>query len=77
MVTQEDSLLSPITAAADRSESTTLFVTVSEGSGLPQVLQQAFDDGARPPFSDPVLTCLYVSCTYFGQIRTDVSERMS
>jgi hypothetical protein len=35
----EDSLLSPITAAADRSEPTT--VLVSEGSGLPRVLQQA------------------------------------
>ncbi len=22
---------------------------VSEGSGLPRILQQAFDDGARPP----------------------------
>jgi hypothetical protein len=40
-------LLSPITAAADRSESTTLLV--SEGSGLPRALQPAFDDGARPP----------------------------
>jgi len=40
-------LLSPITAAADRSDSTTIWV--SEGSGLPRVLQQAFDDGARPP----------------------------
>jgi hypothetical protein len=39
--------LSPITAAADLSESTTLLV--SEGSCLPRVLQQAFDDGARPP----------------------------
>jgi hypothetical protein len=46
---QEDSsgLLSPITAAADRSESTPLLV--SESSGLPRVLQQAFEDGARPP----------------------------
>ncbi len=48
---QEDSLFSPITAAADRSESTTLLV--SEGSGLPRALpspsQPAFDDGARPP----------------------------
>jgi hypothetical protein len=40
MAAQEDSFLSPITAAADRSESTTLLV--SEGSGLPRVLQQAF-----------------------------------
>jgi hypothetical protein len=47
MAAQEDSLLSPITAVADRSESTTLLV--SEGSGLPRVLQQAFEDGARPP----------------------------
>jgi hypothetical protein len=47
MAAQEDSLLSPITAAADRSESTTLLV--GEGSGLPRVLQQAFEDGARPP----------------------------
>ncbi len=54
LAAQEDSdgpgrLLSPIrvTAAADRSESTTLLV--SEGSGLPQALQPAFDDGARPP----------------------------
>jgi hypothetical protein len=51
MAAQEDSLLSPITAAADRSESTTLLV--SEVSGLPQVLQhwQAFEpeDGACPP----------------------------
>jgi hypothetical protein len=41
-------LLSPITAAqaADRSEPTTFLV--SEGSGLPRVLQQAFEDGARP-----------------------------
>ncbi len=46
----EDShgLLSPITAAADRSEPTTILV--SEGSGLPRVLQQAFEDSlsARP-----------------------------
>ena len=42
-----NSLLSPITAAADRSESTTMLV--SEGSGLPRILQQAFDDGTRPP----------------------------
>ncbi len=42
-----NSLLSPITAAADRSETTTMLV--SEGSGLPRILQQAFDDGARPP----------------------------
>ncbi len=34
MVAQEDSLLSLITTAADRSESTTIFV--SEGAGLPQ-----------------------------------------
>ena len=47
MAAQEDSLLSQITAAADRSESTTLLV--SEGSGLPRVLQQAFEDGAGPP----------------------------
>jgi hypothetical protein len=47
MAAQEDSLLSPITAAGDRSESTTILV--SERSGLPRVLQQAFDDGARPP----------------------------
>jgi len=47
MAAQEDSLLSPITAVADRSESTTLLV--SEGSCLPRVLQQAFEDGARPP----------------------------
>ncbi len=49
MAAQEDSLLSlsPITAAADRSESTTLLV--SEGFGLPQVLQEAFDEGASSP----------------------------
>ena len=47
MAAPEDSLLSPITATADRSESTTILV--SEGSGLPRVLHQAFDDGARPP----------------------------
>jgi hypothetical protein len=43
-----DSLLSPITASADRSGSTTILV--SEGSGLPQlqVLQQDFEDCARP-----------------------------
>ncbi len=48
MAAQEDSLppSNPITAAADRSESTTLLV--SKGSGLPGVLQQAFHDGARP-----------------------------
>ena len=40
-------MLSPITAAADRSQSTTLLVR--EGSGLPRVLQEAFDDGARRP----------------------------
>ncbi len=44
---QADGLLSLITAAADRSDSTTLLV--SEGSGFPLILQQAFDDGARPP----------------------------
>ncbi len=64
MAAQDDSLLSPITAAADRSESTTLLVSDSEvlraepsESGLPvrpqaledRVLQQAFEDGARPP----------------------------
>ncbi len=47
MAAQEDSLLSPITAAADSSESTTRLV--SEGSGLPRMLQEAFDDGARRP----------------------------
>ncbi len=47
MAAQEDSLHSPITAAADRSESTTLLE--SEGSGLPRALQPNFDDGARPP----------------------------
>ncbi len=45
---EEDSLLSPITAAADRSESTTLLV--SEGSGRSASrASQAFEDGARPP----------------------------
>jgi hypothetical protein len=45
---QEDSLLSPIAAAADRSESTTLLV--SEGSGRSASrASQAFEDGARPP----------------------------
>ncbi len=47
MEAQEDSLLSPITAAADLSDSTTMLV--SEGAGLPQILQQAFDNGACPP----------------------------
>ncbi len=47
MVAQMDSLLSQITAAADHSESTTLLV--SEGSGLPRVLQQALDDCTSPP----------------------------
>jgi hypothetical protein len=47
MAAQEDSLLSPITAVADSSETTTLLV--SKGSGLPRALQQAFDDGACPP----------------------------
>jgi hypothetical protein len=61
MAAKEDSLLNPITAAADRSElaseSTTLsslvLVLVSEGSGLPRVLQEAFDDGARRPLPGP------------------------
>jgi hypothetical protein len=47
MEAQANRLLSPIPAAADRSESTTMLV--SEGSGLPRILQQAFDDGTRPP----------------------------
>jgi hypothetical protein len=47
MEAQADSLLSPITTAADRSDSTTMLV--SEGSDLPRILQQAFNDGARPP----------------------------
>ena len=47
MEAQADSLLSPITTAADRSDSTTMLV--SEGSGLPRILHQAFNDGARPP----------------------------
>ena len=47
MGAQANSLLSPITAAADRSEKKTMLV--SEGSGLPRILQQAFDDGTRPP----------------------------
>jgi hypothetical protein len=57
MVAQEDSLLSPITAAADRSESTTLLVSevlrAEPESGLPvrpqaleaRVLQQARASG--------------------------------
>ena len=40
MEAQADSLLSPITTAADRSDSTTMLV--SEGSDLPQILHQAF-----------------------------------
>jgi hypothetical protein len=47
MEAQADSLLSPITTAADRSDSTTMLV--SEGSDLPRILHQAFHDGARPP----------------------------
>ena len=47
MEAQADSLLSPITTAADRSDSTTMLV--SEGSDLPRILHQAFNDGARPP----------------------------
>jgi hypothetical protein len=39
MEAQANSLLSPITAAADRSETTTMLV--SEGSGLPRILRQA------------------------------------
>jgi hypothetical protein len=48
MEAHEDSLLSPITAAAlaDRSEPTNILK--SEVSGLPRVLQQAFENGARP-----------------------------
>ncbi len=51
MAAQEDSLLSPITAAAHRSESTVVATPSllvagpgpqSEGSGLPRVLQPAF-----------------------------------
>jgi hypothetical protein len=56
----EDSLLSPITAAAaaDRSRwfrTNNYFAKlVSEGSGLPRrVLQQAFEDDARPAPSLP------------------------
>jgi hypothetical protein len=47
MEAQANSLLSQITAAADSSESRTMLV--SEGSGLPRNLQQAFDDCASLP----------------------------
>ena len=47
MEAQANSLLSPITTAADRSDSTTMLV--SEGSDLPRILHQAFNDGARLP----------------------------
>ncbi len=47
MEAHEDSLLQTwVTAAADNSESTTILV--SEGSSLPWVLQQVFEDGTQP-----------------------------
>ncbi len=51
MAAQVESLLSQIsaleTASADSSELTTILV--DKGSSLPQLLQEAFDDAARPP----------------------------
>jgi hypothetical protein len=44
---QEDTLPSPITSAADSSETTTILVSC-EGSGLPWELQKAFDKCACP-----------------------------
>ena len=49
MEAQADSLLSPITTAADRSSSDSTTMLVSEGSDLPRILHQAFNDGASQP----------------------------
>jgi hypothetical protein len=60
----QDSLLSPITAAADSSELT--ITLVSKGCGLPQVLQLALDDcDCLPPSAWPRAVWLkYCSLNY-------------